>query len=59
MKVRCDYKLGRGCFDAWIVWIDTDTFYLQLNKDYKTKAGAIKALKRLAKKLNIELGKEL
>lgn len=58
-KVRCDYKIEENHKGEYDVWISTEDFYLEPNKTYKTRVGAIKALKRLATKLNIELGEEV
>ena len=59
-KVKCNYEIeeviGRK---GWVAWTIHSEFYLEVKKAYRTKAGVLKALKRLTAKLNIELGGEV
>lgn len=59
MKVRCDYEIEQWGGKSYVVSLHTGSYCLFLTKLYTTKAAALRALKRLAKRLNIELGEEI
>lgn len=58
-KVRCDYEIWKRSDEYHEGTLQTDYFAINLRSVYKTKASALRALKRLATKLNIELGREI
>ncbi len=61
-KVKIDYVIHKSNGDEW--WIDLfvlncKTVNMEIVNGWSTRASALRALKRLAKRLNVELGREI
>lgn len=57
-KVRCDYKIWHAVL-GWKCKFILKGFLMVSRHEYSSKASALRALKRLAAKLHIELGGEI